>query len=53
MKRKLISKQKLFVDEYLTGGNITKAEIEDSYSLKTAKSICIENLTLNLLLKPE
>ena len=53
MKRKLISKQKLFVDEYLAGGNTTKAAIKDSYSLKTAKSIDIENLTLNLLLKPE
>lgn len=45
MKRKLSSKQKLFVDEYLACGNATKAAIKAGYSPKTAKSIGAENLT--------
>lgn len=45
MKRKLSSKQKLFVDEYLACGNATKAAIKAGYSHKTAKSIGAENLT--------
>ena len=45
MKRKLSSKQKLFIDEYLACGNATKAAIKAGYSPKTAKSIGAENLT--------
>lgn len=44
MKRKLSSKQKLFINEYLASGNATEAAIKAGYSPKTAGQTGAENL---------
>ncbi len=42
---KLTLKQKRFADEYIISGNATEAAIKAGYSIKTARSIAVENLT--------